>query len=99
MAKTPKNKSKSKRKIVEKLVPIACTADAGLARQYKRLLRRNHVKAAITSKPQTPGFFGFAIVVPEKSIDDACRLIEADRPDENFFDSMIDPPNPNQRTE
>lgn len=89
--------TKKKRKAPVRLVPVACTADSQLAKQYRKLLKKSRIPATITSKPPEPGFFGFVIQVPEKFVAEAGNLIESGG-DEHFFDSMFDPPNPHRRT-
>ena len=75
------------------LVTVVLAEDKGLADDYKELLLENEICATIKiPQGQTPKEAkSFAIMVPEKQIDKAYKIVESKSPGQYFMDAFFNP--------
>ena len=72
---------------VQEFVTVAFAEDLDLARQHKKMLEENGIRAVIKQPEDVPGGSpGIAVLVSEEDLDQAHALIASQASFEEFFD-------------
>ena len=85
--KTEQVKKQKKTAALQELVTVAFAEDMELAKDYRDMLEKNEIPAAIKSKADHKSDFdGVAILVSEDHLDEAHDLIESKSSVADFYD-------------
>lgn len=87
MSEQKKSSKQSGKPSVQAFVTVAFAEDLDLARQHKKLLEENGIRAMIKQPEDVPGGMpGIAVLVSEEDLDQAHTLIASQASFEEFFD-------------
>ncbi len=87
MSDPKKSAKRTGRAAVQEFVTVAFAEDLDLARQHKKMLDENGIRAVIKQPENVPGGSpGIAVLVSEDDLDQAHALIASQASFEEFFD-------------